>query len=517
MQHSKTKAILGSALVALLITACSPSGEQEQTAVATEGGTAIVSLMGDPGTLDASTANTFSARIIFTSVCEKLYDADENLELVPQLASELPEVSADGLSVEIPLREGVTFNDGTPFDAEAVKTSLDRHRELPTSARKSELAAVSEVAVVDDQRVRLTLSRPFSPLGAQLADRAGVIMSPTALEKYGDDFGSNPVCVGPFAYKDQVPGSEVQFVKSEEYYDKDKVKLDGVTYQFVTDTNIRVANLRSGDVHVAERVNPSDVPQLQGQAGVEVLETETIAYQGISINVDPDKSKNPLASSPELRRAFELSLDRNAINEVVFSGANVVDCLPFPSQSKYRPDQVDCPAHDPEAAKKLLEESGASLPIKVDLMYATSPSAQKTVEVIQQMANEVGFEVTPKPVEFITALDAGRAGDFEMFLIGWSGRIDPDGNLNGLVNTGGSNNFSRVSDEELDTLVTDAAAAQDPAERKEIYGEALAKVDELKPNIYLYHDTWFLGLNGITGIEYSADAIPRFKTAALTE
>lgn len=518
-QRSMKFVITGGVLGALLLTGCtSPSGAGKPAAPTThEGGVAVVSLTAEPGTLDATTANTFSARVIFTSVCEKLFDADANLELVPQLAADLPVVSADGLTVDIALRQGILFNDGTPFNAEAVKISLDRHRTLPTSARKLELASVSDVAVIDDSTVRLTLSRPFSPLAAQLADRAGVIMSPTALEKFGDDFGTNPVCVGPFSYKDQISGSEMNFVKSDYYYDKDKVKLDGVKYQFVPDANIRVANLRSGDINAAERVNASDVPQLQGDSKIEVLETGTIAYQALSINIDPTKSTSPLATSPELRHAFELSLNREAINDVVFSGTNAVDCLPLPEQSAYRPDKVTCSKFDPDAARKILEKSGQTLPISVELMYPTSPTAQKTVEVIQQMANDVGFAVTLKPLEFLSALEAARAGDVEMFLIGWSGRIDPDGNFNDIVTTGGGNNLSRISDPKLDALVTAAAGASEKSERKKLYGEALDMIDEIKPNIYLYHDTWFLGLSGITGVEYSSDAIPRFKTASLTK
>src|SRR5690606_38842031 len=108
-------------------------------------------------------------------------------------------------------------------------------------------------------------------------------------------------------------------------------------------------------------------------------------------------------------------------------------------------------------------------------------------------------------------------GDFEAFLIGWSGRIDPDGNFNDLLTTGGGNNFSQLSDPKLDAVISDAAAAIDQDDRKELYGEALEMVDEIKPVVYLYHDTWFLGLNGIEGVEYSSDAISRFKTAYLTK
>ncbi len=508
---------LAASLLLVSCSAGSPAPEDSSAAPGVKkGGIATIALATEPDSLDATTANTFSAREVFTTFCEKLYDADAKLNLVPQLAAELPKVSDDGLTVDIKLRTGIQFNDGTPFDAAAVKTTLDRDRTYPTSARKKELAAVQDVTVVDPSTVRLTLNQPFAPLGAQLADRAGVIMSPTQLQKMGDNFTNDPVCVGPFTFQKRVPGSEIDFVKSDYYYDKDKVNLDGVTYKFIVDPNVRAANLRSGDLNAAEQITASDVPQLKA-AGVDVQGVSTIAYQALSINTDPTTSSNPLAKSPELRKAFELALDRDAINKVVFSGANTVDCLPLPMQSAFRPSKVTCSKLDPKAAEKILKDSGEKLPIPVDLMVPTGQPGEKTAEVIKQMADKVGFDVTIRPVEFVTSLTEGRAGKFEMFLIGWSGRIDPDGDLNDIVTTGGSNNFSRVSDPELDQLVKQAAASNDVKTRAAVYAKVLDKIDEIKPNIYLYHDKWFLGMSGIAGVGYSSDALPRFKTAYLTK
>lgn len=514
----------GAALLALSLAACSSAGPapsspsgggSDQTAK--EGGIAVVALSDEPDVLDPTLANTYVARVVFTSFCEKLYDTNDKLDLVPQLAADLPVISDDGLTVDIKLREGIKFNDGTPFNADAVKTTLKRNMTLPTSARKKELAAVDKVEVIDPANIRLTLSTPYSPLGAQLADRAGAIMSPAALDELGEDFGTAPVCVGPFAFKDRVAGSEINFVKSDEYYDADKVHLDGVTYKFITDPNVRAANLRSGDVNTAGRLNASDAVQLENEPDLEILKVGTIAYQALSINVDPEKSNSPLATSPELRKAFELSINRDAINTVVFDGQNIADCLPLPAASSFRPDQVECPAFDPDAARKMVEASGETMPVPVELMIPARPTDQKVGEVIQSMANAAGFAVTLKPVEFVSSLDAARAGDFDMFLIGWSGRIDPDGNLTDLVTTDGSNNFSQLSDPELDGMIADASKSGDPAERKAMYAKVLDRLADIVPNIYLYHDTWFLGLSGITDVVYPADSIPRFKTASLTE
>src|SRR5262245_3264873 len=154
------------------------------------GGTLTSALDADPDALDPTTATTLNGRMVFMSMCEKLYDIDANTKLVPQLATALPQLSADAKTATIKLRTGVKFNDGTPFDAAAVKKSLDRHRTLKESARAAELSAVDNVTVVDPSTVRLTLSRPFAPLTAQLADRAGMVLSPAALDKLGDNFGT---------------------------------------------------------------------------------------------------------------------------------------------------------------------------------------------------------------------------------------------------------------------------------------------------------------------------------------
>jgi peptide/nickel transport system substrate-binding protein len=145
--------ILALAALPVLLAACTTpgasSGANAAGGAAASGGTLVMALSAEPDVLDPTLANTFPARVVFTTFCEKLYDTNESLGLVPQLAAETPQVSPDGLTVTIPLREGVKFNDGTPFDAEAVKTSLDRDRTLKGSARTKELASVQDVAVVD--------------------------------------------------------------------------------------------------------------------------------------------------------------------------------------------------------------------------------------------------------------------------------------------------------------------------------------------------------------------------------
>src|SRR5205085_5585084 len=151
----------------------------------------------DPDILDPSIGRTYVGRIVFSAFCDKLFDIDEKLNIVPQLALSYS-TSDDGKEMAIKLRPGVKFHDGEPFDAEAAKFSIDRHISFQGSFRKPELATVDHVDVVDPLTIKLVLKTPFSPLIAQLTDRAGMMVSPKAAKEAGDRFGLKPVCAGPY-------------------------------------------------------------------------------------------------------------------------------------------------------------------------------------------------------------------------------------------------------------------------------------------------------------------------------
>src|SRR5438046_2596800 len=188
--------------------------------------TLVVALNQDPDILDPTLARTYVGRIIFSQMCEKLYEIDESLKIHPQLAADLPAITDGGRTVTIKLRSGVKFNDGTPMDAESVRMSIDRHRTLAGSNRASELAPVEAVEVVDPLTVRLRLKAPFSPLLAQLTDRAGMPLSPAVAKKLGDNFGTAPVCVGPWQFAERVPQDRIVVEKSPHYFDPAQATFD---------------------------------------------------------------------------------------------------------------------------------------------------------------------------------------------------------------------------------------------------------------------------------------------------
>jgi peptide/nickel transport system substrate-binding protein len=179
----------------------------------------VVALNQDPDVLDPTLSRTYVGRIVFSQMCEKLYEIDEGLRIHPQLAADMPQITDGGRTVTIKLRPNVKFNDGTVMDAESVRFSLDRHRTLKGSNRASELAPVEAVEVVDNLTVRLRLKGPFSPLLAQLTDRAGMPVSPAAVQKPGDKFGTAPVCVGPWQFVERVPQHRIVVERSPHYFE----------------------------------------------------------------------------------------------------------------------------------------------------------------------------------------------------------------------------------------------------------------------------------------------------------
>jgi peptide/nickel transport system substrate-binding protein len=490
-------------------------------------GVLTIALAEDPDPLDPTTSGTFVSRIVYADMCEKLYDVGPKLEIVPQLAAALPEVSRDRKTLTVRLRTGVRFNDGTRFDARAVKTTLDHYLTYKESSRAGELASVRSVEVADANTVRLRLKSPSAPLVSLLADRAGMILSPTQLRKLGPaKFATNPVCVGAFKYTDRVAGDHITLDKSPYYYDRDRVRLDRIIFKIITEGPVRASNLRSGDVDVAERLEPFDVVSIKGDSSIDLLGTTSIGYQGITINVGntdgtgktfhPGEVDTPLGRHPELREAFEASLDREVISKVVFYDEVTPGCGPISPVSPWFDRSLRCPGRDLARARRLVEQSGVKTPVPVKLLVESSSQTVRLGQVIQAMAREAGFAVKVEPSEFTTALDRGDQGDFDAFQIGWSGRVDPDGNLFNQQQSEGPLNYGGQANPSVDRGLADGRTAGDTEERREIYRDVISTLLRERNIIYLYHDELFTGSReDVQGLEVRPDGLPRLSFASV--
>jgi peptide/nickel transport system substrate-binding protein len=242
-----------------------------------------IALREDPDVLDPTLARTYVGRIVFTALCDKLVDIDEKLAFVPQLATEWRWESPTALVMK--LRPGVLFQDGEKMDAEAVRYSMERHLTMQGSYRRSEISVLDRVEVVDPLTVRMVLKQPSSPFLAQLADRAGMIVSPKAAEAAGRDFSRHPVCAGPFKFAERVPQDRIVLDRFDGYWNRDAIKLDRVVYLPITDSSIRLANLQAGSIDITEQVLAPDVEAVRKNPKLRIASSEVLGYQSIAFNL----------------------------------------------------------------------------------------------------------------------------------------------------------------------------------------------------------------------------------------
>jgi peptide/nickel transport system substrate-binding protein len=469
-----------------------------------------IGLAEDPDVLDPSLARTYVGRIVFASICDKLFDIDEKLNVVPQLALG-QETSADGREVTIRLRPNVKFHDGEPFNAEAAKYSLERHLNIKGSFRKPEIAAIDKVEVVDPLTIKLQLKQPFSPLLAQLTDRAGMMVSPKAAEAAGDKFGLHPVCAGPYKFVERVQQGRIVVEKFADYWNKDQVSIDRITYLPIIDSTVRLANLRSGALDLIERVLATDIKEVREDRKLTLSKAVSLGYVSLTMNLaNGDKANNPLARDARVRRALELSLDRDAINQAVFNGEFVPGNQWVSPQNSYYQSRFPVPKRDLAKAKALLKEAGVSGPLPLDFMVPNGVEFRSVAEVIQSMAAEAGFDLKIRLTEFATSLKQSEEGNYQLYLIGWSGRSDPDGNSYSFLACNQPQNTAKYCDKDVDAALAESRSKTDMAARKAAYEKVTEKALGEGPILYLYHPQVLVAhSNKLTGYRPMPDGLVR--------
>jgi len=445
-----------------------------------------IGLAEDPDILDPSLARTYVGRIVFSALCDKLFDIDDKLNIVPQLALSY-DIADDGQAVTIKLRPNVKFHDGQPFDAQAAKFSLERHLNFPGSFRKPELASVDRVEVADPLTIKLVLKAPFSPLIAQLTDRAGMMVSPKAAKEAGDKFGLHPVCAGPYKFVERVQQDRIVFEKFADYWNKDNVFIDRIVYLPIVDPTVRLANLKSGGLDLIERVLATDIKDVRADPKLKLSTAIELGYQGITLNVGKDKAKGPLSQSAKVRQALDLAIDREALNQVVFNGEFIPGNQWVNPKHPYYQKALAVRAGDIEKAKALLKEAGVATPIVVDFMVPKGPEFEAAAQVVQSMASEAGFDLKIRVTELATSLKQAEAGEYQAFFLRWSGRIDPDGNSYIFLHSNAPQNYSFWSNAEADKALEEARLVSDLAQRKAIYEKLTKIVMEDAPILYLFH------------------------------
>jgi peptide/nickel transport system substrate-binding protein len=331
------------------------------------------------------------------------------------------------------------------------------------------------------------LKTPFAPLLSQLTDRAGMMVAPKAAKEAGDKFGLHPVCAGPYKFVERVQQDRMVFEKFTDYWNKDNVFIDRIVYQPIVDATVRLANLKSGGLDLAERILATDIKDVRSDPNLVLSTTPELGYLGLTINIANDKNKGALSQSEKVRQALDLSIDREALNQVVYNGEFTPGNQWVSPTHPYYQKAFPVRPRDVEKAKALLKEAGVALPVSVDMMVPKGAENEAVAQVVQSMAAEAGFDLKIRLIEFATSFKQAQAGEFQIFQINWSGRIDPDGNSYVFLHGKAPQNDGGYSNPEADKLMEDARLIADPEKRKAIYEKLTKIVLNDEPIIYLYH------------------------------
>ncbi len=450
----------------------------------------------DAVTLDAHHITDSPSATVAEHIVETLLELTPDGNIVPKLA-ESYDVSPDGRVWTLRLRRGITFHDGTPFNAEAVKYNVERIIDPANAVTFAFLLdAVSEVRVVDEYTVQLVTEDPFAPMIDHLTHSATGMQSPAAIERYGEDYGLNPVGTGPFVFKEWIAGDQITLVRNDNYWGN-AAQVDEVVFRVVPEDGPRMLMVQTGEAHVAVRVPPEMVSVLERDPNINVVRTPSVRVIYVALNnyQKADGPPNPFADV-RVRRAVNYAVDNEAINEFILSGVGrAMDAPIAPGVFGYQP--IFTYEYNPERARQLLAEAGYPNGFRTQL-YAPSGRYLKDIEVaeaIQAQLAEVGIIADIVTMEWATYLDVTgqRAEDnpAPMIMLGW-GTVtgDADYGLYPLfhtdqwVPTGSSRSF--YSNPSVDDLLELARSNPNPSVRQATYREAMAMIMQDAPWLFLH-------------------------------
>jgi peptide/nickel transport system substrate-binding protein len=475
-------------VLACALVAASPASGQS----AKYGGTLTLGTTGQPNSLDPTQSNDPALRRLLPNYCLSLYAYASNhgtLELDPILAAAPPGLSADKLTYTIQLRQGIEFNDGTPFNAQAVVSSYQRYVTYPGSVHASDFVNVASVTPTGPYTVVYHLKQRNSVFTGNLSP-----LSPTAVAKEGAAFGSDPVCVGPFMVDSWTPGVQTTLVKSPYYYKRGAVYLDKLVFKVLADTQSNLAALEAGDTQAMydSVVTPPTSPNLT------VIKVAPLDWGALVINIgnrsgegNPPYSNvgTPLAQSPKLRQAFEEAIDRSTISRVAWSGIRKPSCTLIPSDDNewYPQTKVPCTPYDPKDAKRLVAASGYPLPITVHLQIVSgNGGGLLEAQIIQSEEDAVGFNVVIDVLSGSAYAAALQSGHFDV-VAQTPSLNDPDPNsyIYPFFDTAGALNIAGYSNPRLDYVLSNALKATDPKARATDYHVAQQILHADRPVIVL--------------------------------
>jgi peptide/nickel transport system substrate-binding protein len=555
------------AMLAFAAAGCGGDDDEATDAGATteaseeQGGTLVFAGAADPVLLDGALVSDGESIRAITQMFETLVALKPGTtEPEPGLATEW-EANEDGTTWTFQIREGVTFHDGEPLNAEAVCANFDRWYNFPAPLQNPSASYYWQVVfggfantdpesgapeeslfesceASGEYTVDLNLTRPSATLIPALSQQAFSIASPKALEEFNADAGTvdadgvfrpegtfgteHPIGTGPFKFESWTRNDRLVLVRNDDYWG-DKAILDQLILRPIADNAARLQALQTGEIQGYDLVEPQDVETIEGDENLQILDRPAfnVAYVGFNI------SKAPL-DNPEVRKAVAHGLDREAVVTNFYAGRGVVATQFMPPEVVGYADDVPTYDYNPEEAKRILQEAGLTLPVELEFWYPTDvsrpymPDPKRNFEAFAASLNNSGFKVVPKSApwnpDYLGRVDAGTAG--HLHLIGWTGDYGDADNFIGTFFQSPKPQFGTNDNpnEEIHQLLEDAEVETDEAAREELYKEANRKIMEWLPGVpYAHSEPALAFAANVSGYEPSPTTNESFATVSIEE
>ncbi|HEY8526200.1 MAG TPA: ABC transporter substrate-binding protein [Acidimicrobiales bacterium] len=492
-----------------LVAASACSGGGEDVPVEGDSGgddTFVAAISAQPDQLDPHQTTAYASFQVLENVYDTLVvPSPDGSEYEPSLAEDW-EVSEDGRTWTFQLRDGVTFHDGSTFDAADVVYSFDRiiDEQLGDAYKFTE---VEDIVATDDSTVEFRMARPVPNLLDLIGNHKSTAILP---EGAADelDLATEAVGTGPF----RLTGSSADAIELEAFEDYwgEGPQVGAVEFRFVSEATTAVTGLETGEIHWTDNVPVQRIDDLESQ-DIEVGQVPSFDYWYMATNL----AEEPF-DRPEVREAIALALDRQAIADAAQFGLAEVNQTAIPESSGWYHDYAPY-ERDVDRARQLLDDAGVS-DLSMGLMVTDEyPETVEVAEVIEANLSDVGISVSIETEQFSTWLDRQGAGDFDAFMLGWLGNIDPYGYYHSQHVCEGSNNYQGYCDRETDELLEQAAVEMDEDARRDLYAEAAERIVDANSYIYLYNPAVVHAWSSdVSGYEVRPDKAINLETVSIS-
>ncbi len=483
-----------------------------------KGGTLKAGLTSDVGNLDPLLSSFLVDREVFYNMYDSLVAIDSDLKIIPALAEKW-EIAPDGKTYTFTLRKDVKFHDGTDFNAEAVKFNIERYLNDKTSRRASEINTIQTVEVIDAATVKFILKAAFAPLLANLVDRAGMMLSPKAVQAGGADFTRKPLGAGTGAFKfvEWVKDDHITLERNATYWKKGAdgqplPYLDKITYRPITDETVRLTNLKTGDLDVDFNIPAKDNASVKAGTELVLQETPALSFNSIYFNTEAEPF-----NKKEFRQAVAYLIDRDQLVKTAFFNVPKPAFGPIPPSSWAYDPAFKPYAVDVAKAKALLTAGGKPDGFSFEMKVAAgSPTTLTLTQLLKDQLAKANIVMNITQLEAAKIATDTQQGNFQGAFYGWSGRIDPDGNIYNQMRGKGSLNESRYANPQVDELLDKARASSDQNERKTLYQQAQKQIVDDAPFVfYSFGVALLVTRPNVQGTKVYADQIMRFESAWL--